>query len=281
MSKLQPRTEPAESRCTEQGPAHWLALGRAVALERQVHEQIEIDLARVWSELTRGRARIIDTFVTERSCHVVIKQHAREEPPLAQLSRRSVQTLERILVGEGRKAIALDHSVNERTVAANATQVLRAIGHCCLLSRLPMPLFTLVHAARGTTDLRTGRVGALTRDNAEYRIISAERVDSCLDSFLSPAEDAVARLLLEGHSHSAIASMRRTARHTIANQLTATFQKLGVSGRAEMLSVLHRDPRFWTIRELRRHRSSQIRTSQVIEGRTDRAAVFGVGAMVH
>ena len=111
-----------------------------------------------------------------------------------------------------------------------------------------MPLFTLVHAAHGKTDVKAGCLGSLECEDGQYRLLSIDRVDGCLDDFLSPAEAAVARLLLEGYSHHEIAALRQTARHTVANQLTATFRKLEVSGRSELFCALHRDPRMWALR---------------------------------
>jgi DNA-binding CsgD family transcriptional regulator len=52
---------------------------------------------------------------------------------------------------------------------------------------------------------------------------------------LSRSEAAVARLLVEGKSHAEIAALRGTSRRTVANQLAASFHKLHISGRAQLL----------------------------------------------
>ena len=58
---------------------------------------------------------------------------------------------------------------------------------------------------------------------------------------LTQAEEAVTRLLVEGHSHSRIAELRPASRRTVANQLVAAFRKLGISGRPELLAKLIRE----------------------------------------
>ncbi len=214
-----------------------------------VHDdrQVEIDLARVWRELTQGRTTIVDVFATSRHCYLVLEPRGREVPSHPDLSPSRVRMLEWLLLGNGRKGIALDLGVNDRTVTGSIGRVLRAMGLRCLLSRIPMALYTLVHAAHEKTDVSKGMIGPFEAAG-EYRMLGLERVDGCLDYLLSPAEAAVARLFIEGHSHAEIASARSTARHTIANQLTATFQKLSVSGRADLLCMLHDSARARRIR---------------------------------
>ena len=63
-----------------------------------------------------------------------------------------------------------------------------------------------------------------------------------LDGLLPPAVREVVQLHAEGRTHAEIAAQRSTSKRTVANQLSAAFQKLGVSGRPgllEYLSVKH------------------------------------------
>jgi DNA-binding CsgD family transcriptional regulator len=52
---------------------------------------------------------------------------------------------------------------------------------------------------------------------------------------LTPAEHAVACAVLEGRSNAEIGKLRGTSTHTIAAQLRATYEKLGVSGRSGLV----------------------------------------------
>jgi len=52
---------------------------------------------------------------------------------------------------------------------------------------------------------------------------------------LSSSEFAVASLLVEGHCYADIARQRSTSTRTVANQLSAAFRRLHVSGRSEMI----------------------------------------------
>jgi DNA-binding CsgD family transcriptional regulator len=68
--------------------------------------------------------------------------------------------------------------------------------------------------------------------------ISVGRPDNALSEWLSPAEYAVTRLLIEGKSYQEMAVLRKTSKRTVANQLASAFHRLGISGRAELLCLL-------------------------------------------
>ncbi len=55
---------------------------------------------------------------------------------------------------------------------------------------------------------------------------------------LSPAEQEVLALVLDGHDNASIAAVRRTALRTVANQLASIFRKVGVSSRAELAAAI-------------------------------------------
>ena len=60
---------------------------------------------------------------------------------------------------------------------------------------------------------------------------------------LSPAETAIAMAVFAGKSNASIAADRRTSLNTVANQLRSIYQKLGVSGRRELIrSFTHPRP---------------------------------------
>lgn len=57
---------------------------------------------------------------------------------------------------------------------------------------------------------------------------------------LSPAEEAVAALALDGLSNAEIARARGSAERTVANQLAAAYRKLGIGSRLELFALAAR-----------------------------------------
>lgn len=59
---------------------------------------------------------------------------------------------------------------------------------------------------------------------------------------LSPAEEHVLSLLLDGYDNASIAEARNTSARTTANQVAKIFRKLGVGSRAELAAKLGAPP---------------------------------------
>jgi DNA-binding CsgD family transcriptional regulator len=59
-----------------------------------------------------------------------------------------------------------------------------------------------------------------------------------LPATLTPAEEAVVRLVLEGRSNAEVARRRGASPRTVANQLASAYAKLGVTGRAGLVRLL-------------------------------------------
>jgi DNA-binding CsgD family transcriptional regulator len=57
---------------------------------------------------------------------------------------------------------------------------------------------------------------------------------------LTPSEQSVMQLVLEGKSNQDIAKSRRTAVRTVANQVASIFKKLGVGSRSELYAFVAR-----------------------------------------
>ena len=67
------------------------------------------------------------------------------------------------------------------------------------------------------------------------------RASSLAPANLTPAEQAVARDVLDGLSNAEIARRRNSSPRTIANQLAAVYRKLGVASRAELAARMADD----------------------------------------
>lgn len=210
---------------------------RSAAVAADAASNRSIELAGLWRELRGGRTRIVSSFLTDTRCFLVLED---AQAPLVdrRLSTRKVQLLERILLGEGQKAVALALGVAASTVTLISSDCLKAMGLECRSSRVPLMLVMAAHASRGALYFAVGRQSQIEVCGRPHRVVSAPRPDELLPELLSPAECAVTRLLVEGKCHADISTERRTSTRTIANQLAAAFNKLGVSGRSELLSRL-------------------------------------------
>jgi DNA-binding NarL/FixJ family response regulator len=96
-------------------------------------------------------------------------------------------------------------------------------------------------AAKASSDRATSRLGtfsSLSDGAVEWRIISVPRPEQPLRRLLPPAELAVIGSLVEGLSYEEIAQRRGTSTRTVANQITAVFRRMRVSGRNQMLQRL-------------------------------------------
>jgi DNA-binding CsgD family transcriptional regulator len=56
-------------------------------------------------------------------------------------------------------------------------------------------------------------------------------------ALLSSSEAEVAKLVAQGFMYKEIAQRRGTSQRTVANQLAAVFQKLGIGGRQELMAL--------------------------------------------
>jgi DNA-binding NarL/FixJ family response regulator len=155
-------------------------------------------------------------------------------PPL---EGRRLEVLEAVLGGLRQKNIAIDLGLAPSTVALNARLALESIGASGKPSRAH-PLLMLAARAAAESGRVTLRCSNIEGPNGELRVVSLARPDLALDGGLPSAELAVIRSLVEGSSYEEIAVSRGTSTRTIANQISAVFKRLGVSGRSELVQRL-------------------------------------------
>lgn len=74
----------------------------------------------------------------------------------------------------------------------------------------------------------------LEAGGAEFAVLEWPARRPVLPATLTPAERAVAALAIAGLANREIARRRGVAARTVANQLAAVFQKLGVGSRSEL-----------------------------------------------
>src|SRR6478752_1087168 len=183
-------------------------------------------LSALWTELVSGLCKIEHTDFTQQTCTVVVTRTHRSSG------------LERALLEGVRKSVAVDFGLCPSSIAEILRRCFVFMGLSCWPSRIPLLLVLAAHAKHAPEAQRGATL--LLAQNQQFlrQSISVARPDSELVEWLSPAEYAVTRLLIEGKSYQEMAKLRDTSKRTVANQLASAFHRLGISGRAELLCLL-------------------------------------------
>ncbi|HEX3775263.1 MAG TPA: helix-turn-helix transcriptional regulator [Polyangiaceae bacterium] len=198
-----------------------------------------VQLSALWTELVNGSCKVVGTGFTEQNCELTVARAARAiDDEIDPLPKRHAQILERSLIEGARKSVAFDLGLCPSTVAEILKQGFTFMGLSSWPSRVPLVFVLAAHAHRAKELARPASLLA-SRDRVLSRqTISVTRPDAELCAQLTPAEHEVTRLLVEGKSYAEMAVLRKTSVRTVANQLAAAFDRLGVSGRPELLCLL-------------------------------------------
>jgi DNA-binding NarL/FixJ family response regulator len=211
---------------------------RPSAVKADMTATTELPLAMLWRELTRGTSFVLDGFFHADRCFLLVSRRAQ---PAAPLRGRRLEILEAVLEGQRQKNIALDRGLAPSTVALNSRLGLEALGVSSRPSRAH-PLLMLAARAASLQLPALAKCSTLVTDhNAEVRVLSMARPDAALTKVLPSAELSVIGGLVEGACYREIARARGTSTRTIANQISAVFRRLHVSGRNELVQRLFVD----------------------------------------
>lgn len=226
-SSLPPRRGTAE----EQEPSL-----RELSITADAAAQIDVNLALFWRELMSGLCVVVDGFFTDERCYLVLSPTL--GPPKRPIEGRRREILEAVLCGDGQKNIAMDRGLAASTIALNARLGLESIGLTCKPSRVHPLLMLAARASREQNGSLAATLSFVQRGAEQLRIVAMPRPDRRLTPTLPPAERAVVRALVEGQCYAEIGEQRGTSTRTIANQITAVFRRMRVSGRNELLQRL-------------------------------------------
>jgi DNA-binding CsgD family transcriptional regulator len=196
-------------------------------------------LSALWTELVSGLCKIEHTEFTQKTCTVIVTRgHRLCGAEGACLAARDTEILERALLEGVRKSVAVDFGLCPSSIAEILRRCFVFMGLSCWPSRIPFLLVMAAHAKHAPDAQRGAKL--LLAQNQQFlrQSISVARPDNELAEWLSPAEYAVTRLLIEGKSYQEMAKLRDTSKRTVANQLASAFHRLGISGRAELLCLL-------------------------------------------
>ena len=209
---------------------------RAAAIEAISGQHLAIDSAAVWRDLVEGRSRIAADFSTPDWSVLVLERHRAR--PIRRLAPRTLEIFEQVLLGADPKVVSIERNLSASTVAGNLKHACEALGLRCRPSRVPLLLVVLAHAACGRGRLDTGHAAELEFCNVSYQALCMPAPDRLFARVLSPAEQSVVRMRVEGKSHAEIAAERRTSLRTVANQVAKAFHRLGVSCRSDLMELL-------------------------------------------
>ncbi|HEY3253522.1 MAG TPA: LuxR C-terminal-related transcriptional regulator [Polyangiaceae bacterium] len=211
---------------------------RSLAIKADDAAFAETSLAARWTELAAGTAKVADAFFTEARCVLVVTSdaaHAR-----AALDRRRRQILESVLAGQPQKVVAMELGLAASTIAVHARVALEKMGLPGRPSHAHPLVMLASSAAAAADDSVIALESSLTYEAVSFQVLSIRRPETCLGA-LPGAELAVVRGLVEGLSHDAIARARGTSVRTVANQISAVFKRLAVSGRNQLVARLLRE----------------------------------------
>ena len=211
----------------------------AAAAEKSTTNHVR--LAPLWRELARGSTGIVDGFFTEERCYLILR--SRRDAAAPAIEGRRLDILEAVLAGSRQKNIAMDLKVAPSTVALNSRLALEALGVPGKPSRAHPLLMLMARAAALPVVPQARSATFVVQDDCELRVVGLPRPDLRLAEVLPSAELAVIRHLIEGHSYREIARLRSTSTRTVANQISAVFRRLRVSGRNELVQRLFREER--------------------------------------
>jgi DNA-binding NarL/FixJ family response regulator len=196
------------------------------------HEFSVVDL---WRELAQGECWVVLELFSEDRCYLVLASTRDELAP--SLEGRRLEILQAVLGGLPQNNVAIDWKLAPSTVALYSRLGLESFGVSGRPSRAH-PLLMLAARAASERAVALARCSTFAINEHQLRVVSAPRPDLHLKATLPPAELAVVRHLVEGHTYAEIAAERGTAARTIANQIAAVFRRLRVSGRNELLQRL-------------------------------------------
>jgi len=194
--------------------------------------------SRCWQEVSSGSRFLAASFNTGQRSYGIFRTRPVHERPLYRLGARKLAVLERMLVGQSQKAIAIDLGVGDSCIATLLADCRRRLGVDGRSSSFPLILVLLAQAGAASPSL-VWRSEAIEPGEI---MLSLPRPNTAPLSVLTRAEREVLSCLIEGRTQQEIARERKACSRTVANQLAAARKKLQVSGRFDLVRLLLSSP---------------------------------------
>mgnify|MGYP001401792551 CR=1 FL=1 len=221
-----PVLEPARSEGEALLPRGMPAIVRWAAAQADAASTGSAILAEAWHDFARGAWRMAGAFALGDRTYLVARPAAPGER--APLTPTEAAVVVRVLCGEQQKAIAADLAIAPSTASHRCMSALRKLGvHG---APVPLPLIVAAEHAAGLAG-QGARSARFECDGSVYAVLSVRRPDMSRARVLTPAEQEVASLFVEGLSRLEIAQSRGTSVLTVAGQVHSIFAALRLSGR--------------------------------------------------
>jgi DNA-binding CsgD family transcriptional regulator len=220
------------------GPAAGSAAERELAVECDGTAGQPFRLSELWQQLRAAEWCLRDAFSERDRWYAIVGAgRFRGESERARCSGMAM--LEDVLLGQTSKVVAIDRNLSASAVAYTLRGVLDGMGLSCRLRGVPQLLMLAARLARSPQyDIGSARIARLPTERRDGWVISVRRPKLDLLDALSRAERQVMLQVLDGCDYKQIAQVRRTSVRTVANQVTMSFRKLEVSGRAEVVDLV-------------------------------------------
>ena len=192
---------------------------------------LQNQLSAVWDDLVRGRLRPWCEATTRDRIHLIACLN-RSHPSL---NHNDAAVLVRVLCGEPQKVIASELGIATSTTSG---RYLRTLNQLELVDRtlpLPLPLVLAAQSWAGIASVPSARTAIFERRGQLALIATVPRPVTAHMTSLTPAEQEVARCLIEGDCRTAIARRRETSVHTVARQFSSVFTSLRIGGRYALI----------------------------------------------
>jgi len=206
----------------------------ALAITADARSTAEVELLSIWRELAGGLCNVVTGFFTAERCYLVLSPIT--NGPANPVEARQLEILEAVLGGLRQKCMAIDLGLAPSTIALQFKLALASIGVGGRPSRAHPLLMLIARAASVPVSARYATF--LGPDERNLRVISAPHPDQSLRAMLPVAEFEVVKSLIEGLTYHEIATQLCKSSRTVANQVSAVFRRLEVSGRNELVQRL-------------------------------------------
>jgi DNA-binding NarL/FixJ family response regulator len=195
------------------------------AVEAEERATADCRLDDVWQDHVSGRVRAWWESVGPDRILLVAQVAAGE----AAISTDDAAIVARILSGEQQKLVASDLRIAASTVSG---RYVRALDRLDLSpTTLPLPIVLAAQAWIGVANAPNARRGFFESQGTACMVVSVPRPATARMSSLTPAEQDVAKWIIEGCSRFDIARRRKTSVHTVARQFHAIFNTQRGTGR--------------------------------------------------
>jgi DNA-binding NarL/FixJ family response regulator len=200
------------------------SIDRARTRAMRADPEAALDL---WQGLVAGRWSLVDHWESDGKRYLAALRNEPSVPDPRALSPRERAVVHYAWLAASNKEIAFVLGLSIDAVASALSSALRKLG------------FARRSDLAALGDPKQWQTTRIEAGGQELELVetNAQPKPSALAP-LTPAERAIAKLVLEGKTNEAIAKARRTSRNTVVNQLRAIYEKLGVRSRSELVRAL-------------------------------------------